>query len=77
MKKIEVFGSGCKKCSATEELIRNTAQSVGAAIDLSHIYDPVEIASRGIISTPAVMIDGVLVHKGGMPSEKEILNWLS
>ncbi len=76
MKKVEVFGTGCKKCITTEEMIKNKAQAIGAEIDLQHIYDPVEMASRGIMSTPAVMVDGKLVHKGGLPSDAEIAEWI-
>lgn len=76
MKKVEVFGTGCKKCVTTEEMIKNKADSLGAEIDLHHIYDPVAIASRGIMSTPAVIVDGKLVHKGGLPSDAEIEEWI-
>ena len=77
MKKIEVFGTGCKKFIQTEEMIKNKAQEMGAEIDLSHIFDPVEIATRGIMTTPAVMVDGKLVHKGGLPNDGEIAQWLA
>ncbi|MDD3019897.1 MAG: thioredoxin family protein [Alphaproteobacteria bacterium] len=76
MKKVEVFGTGCKKCITTEEMIKTKADSIDAEIDLHHIYDPVEIASRGIMTTPAVMVDGKLVHKGGLPDAAEIEDWL-
>lgn len=76
MKKVEVFGTGCKKCVTTEEMIKAKADAIGAKIDLHHIHDPVEIASRGIMSTPAVMVDGKLVHKGGLPSDADIEEWI-
>jgi small redox-active disulfide protein 2 len=76
MKKVEVFGTGCKKCVTTEEMIKNKASEIGVQIDLQHVYDPVEMASRGIMSTPAVMVDGKLVHKGGLPDAREIEEWL-
>jgi small redox-active disulfide protein 2 len=76
MKKVEVFGTGCKKCIKTEELIKSKADDMGAEINLQHIYDPVEIASRGIMTTPAVIVDGKLVHKGGLPSNEDIESWL-
>ncbi|MCB0333022.1 MAG: thioredoxin family protein [Bdellovibrionales bacterium] len=76
MKKVEVFGTGCKKCVTTEQLIERKAKDLGTEIDLSHIHDPVAIASRGIMTTPAVMVDGKLVHKGGLPSEQDIEAWL-
>ena len=76
MKKVEVFGTGCKKCITTEEMIKTKADAIGAEIELHHIHDPVEIASRGIMSTPAVMVDGKLVHKGGLPNDAEIEEWI-
>jgi small redox-active disulfide protein 2 len=76
MKKVEVFGTGCKKCVTTEESIRLIAQQMGAELDLQHVYDPVQIASRGIMTTPAVIVDGKLVHKGGVPTKNEIESWL-
>jgi len=76
MKKVEVFGTGCKKCVTTEDMIKTKAESIGAEIDLQHIYDPVEMALRGIMTTPAVMVDGKLVHKGGLPSDAEIEEWI-
>ncbi len=76
MKKVEVFGTGCKTCIATEDMIKNKAKSIGVEIDLYHIHDPVEIASRGIMTTPAVIVDGTLVHKGGLPHDAEIEGWI-
>lgn len=49
---------------------------MGAEMDLQHIDNPGEIAPRGIMSTPAVIIDGKLVHKGGLPSDVEIEAWI-
>ena len=76
MKKVEVLGTGCKKCTTTEEMIARKADELGADVDIQHVTDPVEIATRGIMSTPAVMVDGKLVHKGGVPKEGEIEGWL-
>tara|TARA_R110000868_G_scaffold262401_2_gene521074 strand:- start:51173 stop:51406 length:234 start_codon:yes stop_codon:yes gene_type:complete len=76
MKKIEVFGTGCKKCITIEDMIKSTAKDLGIEIDIHHINDPVEIAMRGIISTPTVVVDGKIVHKGALPSNKEIEEWI-
>lgn len=76
MKKVEVFGTGCKKCVTTEDMIKNKSEAIGVEIDLHHEYDPVAIASRGIMSTPAVMVDGKLVHKGSLPNDAEIEEWI-
>ena len=76
MKKIEVFGTGCKKCITTEDMISQKAKELGIEIEMHHINDIAQIASRGIMSTPAVMVDGKLVHKGGLPSNAEIEEWI-
>lgn len=76
MIKVEVFGTGCSKCVTTEDMIKLKAEELGVEIDIVKITDPVEIASRGIMSTPAVIIDGKLVHRGGLPDRKEIEQWL-
>ncbi len=76
MKKIEVYGTGCKKCVTTEEMIASKASELGIQLQLEHVYDPIAIASKGIMTTPAVMVDGKLVHKGGLPNDKEIEEWI-
>lgn len=76
MKKIEVLGTGCKKCVSTENMIKEKATELGIEIDLIKVKDPVDIASRGVMSTPAVIVDGKLVHKGGLPSSEDIADWL-
>ena len=76
MKKVEVFGTGCKKCIATEDMIAAKAKKMGVEIDMHHIHDAAQIAMRGIMSTPAVIIDGTLVHKGGLPDNADIEQWL-
>ncbi len=76
MKKIEIFGTGCRKCVTTEDMIKLKAKELGVEIEIVKIKDPAEIASRGIMSTPAVIIDGKLVHRGGLPERGEIEQWL-
>lgn len=76
MKKIEVFGMGCAKCNSIEDMIKAKAEEMGVEIELTHTLDPVEIAVRGIITTPAVAVDGKVVHKGGVPNNDEIESWL-
>ena len=76
MKKVEVLGTGCKKCTTTEEMIANKADALGLDVDIQHVTDAVEIATRGITSTPAVMVDDKLVHKGGVPKDRDIEGWL-
>ena len=77
MKTIKVLGSGCAKCKNTLSLITKVAERLDVAIKLEKIEDPAQIMAYGIMSTPAVIVDEVIAHKGGLPSEEDIAGWLN
>ena len=77
MKNIKVLGSGCANCKATLKLIDGVAKETNTKIELEKIEDIADIMSYGVMSTPGVIIDGKLVHAGGIPSKETILTWLS
>lgn len=77
MKNIKVLGSGCSKCKNTLLLITQVAERLGVAIKLEKIEDPAQIMAYGIMSTPAVIVDEVIVHKGGLPSKEDIAGWIN
>ncbi len=77
MKNIKVLGSGCKNCETTANLIRIAAQQAGVEIKLEKITDVVEIMGFGVMSTPGVVVDGVVVHAGGLPSPDQVRLWVS
>lgn len=77
MKNIKVLGSGCSKCKDTLLLITQVAEKLGVAIQLEKIEDPAQIMAYNIMSTPAVIVDEVIVHKGGIPSKENITAWLT
>ena len=77
MKNIKVLGSGCANCTATLKLIDETAKSIGTEIELEKIEDIGDIMSYGIMSTPGVVIDGTIVHAGGVPDRKTVEGWLT
>jgi molybdate transport system substrate-binding protein len=60
MKKIEVFGPGCKRCEATAALIAERAKALGVAVEISKVTDYAEIARAGVVATPGVAVDGTL-----------------
>ena len=76
MKNIKVLGSGCANCKATFKLIDETARKVGAEVELEIIEDIGDIMSYGVMSTPGVVIDGTVVHAGGVPDRKTVEGWL-
>ena len=74
---IKVLGSGCSKCKATRALIDQIAKDKGVAIQLDKVEDMRAIAGYGVMSTPGVVIDGKVVHAGGVPSREKVEAWLS
>lgn len=76
MKNIKVLGSGCANCKATLKLIDEAAKKVGAEVDLEKVEDIGDIMSYGVMSTPGVVIDGTVVHAGGIPDRKTVEGWL-
>ena len=76
MKNIKVLGTGCANCKTTLKLIEEAAKAKGVAIELEKIEDLQSIMSYGVMSTPGVVVDGKVVHAGGVPSRDKIAGWL-
>lgn len=72
-----VLGIGCAKCKSTVAMIERVAKDVGVKVDITKIEDRAEIHRRGIAATPAVMIDGIVVHSGGIPAHEAVQAWLT
>ena len=77
MKNIKVLGSGCKNCETTARLISIAADQAGVEIELAKVTDIAEIMAYGVMSTPGVVVDGKLVHAGGLPGPDLIRQWVS
>lgn len=77
MKKVEVFGPGCKRCQATADLIAERAKALGVAVEVSKVTDYAAIAKAGVVATPGVAVDGRLVHAGGLPQASAVDGWLA
>lgn len=73
---IKVLGPGCAKCKATVDLIDRVATEAGKPVALEKIEDMRRIVGYGVMSTPAVVVDGKVVHKGSVPSRDQVLAWL-
>ncbi len=76
MKDIKVLGSGCANCKTTLKLIEEVAQARGVQVKLEKVEDMAAILGYGVMSTPGVVIDGKVVHAGGVPDRKTIEGWL-
>jgi hypothetical protein len=75
---VEVIGPGCRRCSELVELVRDVARSTCPEIDARYVTDPAEIVGRGFfMRTPALIVDGMVVAAGRLPSRREVAGWLT
>lgn len=74
---IKVLGTGCANCKATLTLIDQIAKTRGVAVKLEKVEELRDIMGYGVMSTPGVVIDGKVVHAGGVPSRDKIEQWLA
>jgi small redox-active disulfide protein 2 len=77
MKDIKVLGPGCKRCMDTAAMVQAEADRLGVAVAIEKVTDYAAIAAFGIASTPGIVIDGKVVHAGGLPKAEDIAKWLA
>jgi small redox-active disulfide protein 2 len=76
MKNVKVLGTGCANCRSTIALVESVAKEKGVEVTLEKIEDLQAIMSYGVMSTPAVVVDGKVVHAGGVPARNKVEGWL-
>lgn len=76
MKNIKVLGTNCANCKTTQKLIEEMAREKGVEIELEKVEDIQAIMGFGVMSTPGVVVDGKVVHVGGVPGRDKIAQWL-
>jgi small redox-active disulfide protein 2 len=76
MTNIKVLGAGCRNCRATIQLLETVARESGVAVDLEKVEEMQDIVRYGVLSTPGVVIEGRVVHAGGVPSRARVEEWL-
>lgn len=69
---VKILGTGCKKCHTLYENALEAAGASERAIVVEYVTDITEIAAAGIVSTPALVIDGKVVSTGKLLSAEEI-----
>jgi len=74
--KIEVYGSGCRKCAELERRAKEAVAILGIDATVEHVYDLNKIIEKGIFMTPALIIDDKQAASGKIPSSEEIVNLL-
>jgi small redox-active disulfide protein 2 len=74
---IKVLGTGCSKCKSLEVATRAAVNESGIDAEIEKIEDIVRIMEYGVMSTPALVVDGKVVVSGRVPSVAEISNILT
>ncbi len=75
--KIEVLGTGCAKCNALEQAVRQAADKLKLDYTLEHVREIKKSASYGVMMPPALVVDGQVKVSGKVPSAAEIESLLS
>ncbi|MBP7016282.1 MAG: thioredoxin family protein [Deltaproteobacteria bacterium] len=75
--KIEILGVGCAKCHKLEEMVRDIASKEGVNADISKVEDFKQIMNYGVMTTPALVIDGKVKAAGKIPSAEDIKKFIS
>jgi small redox-active disulfide protein 2 len=70
--KIEILGTGCSKCRQTEKVVQRAIEEAGVNVDVIKIEDLQDIIDRGVMMTPAVVVDGDVKIMGHIPSVEEV-----
>lgn len=75
MKNVKVLGTGCANCKNTVALVEQVAREKNVPITLQKVEDLPSIMSYGVMSTPGVVIDEIVVHAGGVPARNKVESW--
>jgi small redox-active disulfide protein 2 len=71
--KIEVLGTGCAKCKSLEEVAKQAVAKVGGFHEVVKVEDMMDIMNYGVMSTPALVIDGVVKSTGKLLNVEEVV----
>ncbi len=71
--KIEILGTGCAKCKTLFELTKEAVAKSGKFVQIEKVEDIAKIMDYGVMSTPALVIDGEVKVSGKVPNIDEIL----
>lgn len=70
--KIEILGMGCQKCNALNNAAKQAAKELGIEVEFVKVEDIKEIMKYGVMTTPALVVDGIVKVAGKVPSIEEI-----
>ena len=74
--KIEILGTGCPKCKQLEENARKAVEEMKINAEIVKVSDISKIVEYGIMTTPAIVINGEVKSYGKISTVEEIKKWL-
>ncbi len=74
--RVQILGSGCTTCLTLERKIRVMNDRYRLALEIEKVTDLQEIMRHGILSTPGLVVDGVVKSSGRVPGDEQLLIWL-
>ena len=77
MKKIQILGTGCRKCTLLAETAEQAAEALGLTYELEKVTDLGQIAEFGVMFTPALVVDGTVKVAGKVPALDAIKEMLT
>ncbi len=69
---IKILGSGCDKCQTMERVTHEAIDALGLDAEFEKVTDPAEIASWGVMRTPALVVDDQVVLSGRVPTVDDV-----
>lgn len=69
---IKILGGGCANCRALEAMAREAVAELGIAAAVEEVTDYAAIASYGVMRTPALVVDGIVLMSGRVPDRAEV-----
>ena len=72
MKKLQILGTGCSKCQSLTEQVEQAAKELGIEHEIEKVTDLREIIAFGVMTTPALAVDGQVKVAGNIPSIAEL-----
>ncbi len=76
MIEVKILGTGCASCKTTLKLVEEVVAAKGVAARIEKVEDIASIMRFGVMRTPGVVIDGKVVHAGGVPSRAQVAQWI-
>ena len=74
---LKILGTGCSNCKKLEVMTKEIVSELNIEATVEKVEDIEEIMRTGVMSTPALLADGIVVLSGYVPSRKELTNFLT